>query len=161
MKVIDLLNKIANDEEVPKEISYNEYYLHYDSEDKDYYCEEYGNLFEFLFSRTTDALNTEIKVLDEKKEVKPITKKDLETLGYACGEIKRCFEKGWNKSLNNEPLEDDDKDIPLIPDDELYSVFDSKEGINKNKRIDYNFKVLKEKINQVVKEFNEYRKENE
>ena len=28
-------------------------------------------------------------------------------------------------------------------------------------RIDYNFKVLKEKINQVVEEFNEYRKGNE
>ena len=48
---------------------------------------------------------------------------------------------------------EEDKDIPLIPDDELY--------ITANSRQDYNFKVLKEKINQVVKEFNEYRKENE
>lgn len=65
------------------------------------------------------------------------------------------------RNLNDEAeiLDDEeDKDIPFIPDDELYSVFDSKEGINKNKRIDYNFKVLQEKINQVVKEFNEYRK---
>ena len=52
-------------------------------------------------------------------------------------------------------IDDEDKDIPLIPDDELY-IFkgDSKE-------LNYNFKVLTEKINQVVKEFNEYRKENE
>lgn len=54
-----------------------------------------------------------------------------------------------------EVLEDEeDEDIPFIPDDELYSVFDDKERINKNKRIDYNFKVLKEKINQVVEELN-------
>lgn len=41
--------------------------------------------------------------------------------------------------------EDEVKDIPLIPDDELY-VFkgDSRE-------LNYNFKVLKEKINQVIK----------
>ena len=44
--------------------------------------------------------------------------------------------------------EDEDKDIPLIPDDELY-IFkgDSRE-------LNYNFKVLKEKINQVVKVIN-------
>lgn len=42
----------------------------------------------------------------------------------------------------------EDEDIPLIPDDELY-VFkgDSRE-------LNYNFKVLKEKINQVVEEMN-------
>lgn len=51
--------------------------------------------------------------------------------------------------LDNE----EDKGIPLIPDDELY--------ITANSRQDYNFKVLKEKINQVVEEFNEYRKGNE
>ena len=71
------------------------------------------------------------------------------------------FKDVFDTSMLNdevEILDEEDKDIPLIPDDELYSVFDSKEGINKNKRIDYNFKVLKEKINQVVEEFNEYRK---
>lgn len=44
--------------------------------------------------------------------------------------------------------EDEDKDIPLIPDDEL-CIFkgDSKE-------LNYNFRVLKEKINQVIKVIN-------
>ena len=64
-----------------------------------------------------------------------------------------------DKSWLNEEVEilevEEDKDIPLIPDDELY-IFkgDSRE-------LNYNFKVLAEKINQVVKEFNEYRKDNE
>lgn len=55
--------------------------------------------------------------------------------------------------LNSEITFEEDKDIPLIPEDELY-VFkgDSRE-------LNYNFKVLREKINQVVEEFNEYRKE--
>lgn len=47
-----------------------------------------------------------------------------------------------------EKIDKEDKNIPLIPDDEL-CIFkgDSKE-------LNYNFKVLKEKINQVVKVIN-------
>lgn len=164
MKVIDLLNKIANSEEVPKKIKYagTEYeFSGYDTASKNYKCEYEGGFYSDLFSDIDGAcLNDEIEILDE--EVKSITKKDLETLGYACGEIKKCIEKGFNKSLNNEPLEDDDKDIPLIPDDELYNLKNNVgllPGVANE--IDFNFKVLKEKINQVVKEFNEYRKENE
>lgn len=57
-----------------------------------------------------------------------------------------------------EILEDkEDKEIPLIPDDELYEVKDF--GIVRNDLLNYNFKVLKEKINQVVEEFNNYIKE--
>ena len=52
--------------------------------------------------------------------------------------------------------DEEDKDIPLIPDDELYEI----QG-NNNQQLNYNFKVLKEKINQVVEEFNEYRKDHE
>lgn len=52
--------------------------------------------------------------------------------------------------------DEEDKDIPLIPDYELCEISSTK---TKYQDIDYNFKVLQEKINQVVKEFNEYRKE--
>lgn len=48
-----------------------------------------------------------------------------------------------------------DTDIPLIPDDELWVIG----GISRAEQINYNFKVLKEKINQIITEFNEYRKE--
>lgn len=51
-----------------------------------------------------------------------------------------------------EILEDEeDKDIPLIPDDELFTL--DKYNLHKQE-INYNFKVLKEKINQVVEELN-------
>lgn len=82
---------------------------------------------------------------------------------YWCSQCKiyERFEDGsidlYNDldNLNDEVeiLDDEeDKDIPLIPDDELYEVKDF--GIVRNDLLNYNFKVLKEKINQVVKELN-------
>lgn len=56
-------------------------------------------------------LNDEVEILEEK-EIKPLTKKDIEALGYACGEIQKCFTNGWTKSLENKPLEEEKK----IPD---------------------------------------------
>lgn len=47
----------------------------------------------------------------------------------------------------------EDTDIPLIPNDELTILKQEKE-IDMQRAIDYNFKVLKEKINQVVEELN-------
>lgn len=49
--------------------------------------------------------------------------------------------------------EDEIKDIPLIPDDELITLKQEK-AIDMQKAIDFNFKVLKEKINQVVEVIN-------
>lgn len=123
IKIIDLLCLISNGEELPKEIKYKDYIFSWDNIDEDYYCEEYGNLFEYLFSKfpTNNILNIEVEILDDEE----------------------------------------DKDIPLIPDDELYELQEENIMLTDEYRIDYNFKVLKEKINQVVKEFNEYRKDNE
>lgn len=45
--------------------------------------------------------------------------------------------------------EDKIKDIPLIPNDELIILKQSK-TVDMQKAIDFNFKVLKEKINQVI-----------
>ena len=67
------------------------------------------------------------------------------------------FFRHIDTSILNEEIEildEEDKDIPLIPDDELFKVFMVEDLPNLN----YNFKVLKEKINQVVEEFNEYKK---
>ena len=116
MKVIDLLNKIANGEEVPKKIKYKTYIYKFIKAENKYYEENNadqpnGTLGHYW--ALDGILNNEVEILDDEE----------------------------------------DKDIPLIPDDEL-CIFkgDSKE-------LNYNFKVLKEKINQVVTEFNEYRKE--
>ena len=55
-----------------------------------------------------------------------------------------------------EVLEDEEnEDIPLILDDELWNIEHINIcGVDRNNAIDYNFKVLKEKINQVVEEMN-------
>ena len=50
--------------------------------------------------------------------------------------------------------EDEVKDIPLIPDDELI-ILKQEKAIDMQKAIDFNFKVLKEKINQVIKVIND------
>ena len=69
MKVIDLLNKIANGEEVPKEIKYNACLFAFERQSQDYYCEEYGNLFEYLINehRTGEFLNDEVEPMEDKK----------------------------------------------------------------------------------------------
>lgn len=58
-----------------------------------------------------DKINDLLDYLEskEKEQVKPLTKKDIEALGYVCGEIKKCFTNGWTKSLENKPLEEEKK----------------------------------------------------
>ena len=113
MKVIDLLNKIANGEEVPKKIKYAgmEYEFNgYDTASKNYKCEYEGGFYSDLFSDIDGAcLNNEVGVIE------------------------------------------DNDDLELLPEDELYEI-DGEENIN------WNFRVLKDKINELVKEINEIRK---
>ena len=75
MKIIDILNKIANGEEVPKKIIVNkiifEYqgddYLYKDEDKKEYwlFSNGYTDKFEWLDS----ALNTEIEIIEEEKKI--------------------------------------------------------------------------------------------
>ena len=111
MRVIDLLNKIANGEEVPKKLCFWEREYIYDKEYNCYLCQVADNEFIDLLDNNNDDLqsflNDEVEILEE--ETKPLTKQDLEALGYACGEIQKCFINGWNKSLNNEPFKENKK----------------------------------------------------
>ena len=114
MKIIELLNKIANGEEAPKKIKWEDIIYAYNEYDKDYLeypfsDEEYKGLFNMKDSILTQFLNDEVEILEEKKETKSLTKKDIEALGYACGEIQKCFTNGWTKSLENKPLEEEKK----------------------------------------------------
>ena len=124
MKVIDLLNKIA-DGNIPKNIRFNDMFMTYDEKKQNYFS-KFGNEIDWKYT-VMEYINDEIEIIDEE-----------------------------------------DKDIPLIPDDELYEISNqckrdiygfSKSGCDRDAAINYNFKVLNEKINQVVKEFNEYRRE--
>lgn len=113
MRVIDLLNKIANGKEVPKKLCFWEREYIYDKEYNCYLHQVAGNEFIDLLDNNNDDLqsflNDEVEILDNEEKEKPLTKKDVEALGYACGEIKKCFENGWNKSLENKPFKEDNK----------------------------------------------------
>ncbi len=69
------------------------------------------------------------------------------------------YEELYKKGLVEEEkriIEDDD-DLELLPEDELQQI----EGLDKKKHniaLDWNFRVLKDKINELAKEINEIRK---
>lgn len=62
IKVIDLLNKIANGEEPPKKIYYLEETFTYDEQSKDYYDSETYGLFDSY--EIPPMLNDEVEILE-------------------------------------------------------------------------------------------------
>lgn len=76
MKVIELLNKIANKEEVPKYIKYGNYELTYDEDTQDFYNEPACTYA--LLNNIHQKLNDKIEVIeDTPKEDKKIKKIQL------------------------------------------------------------------------------------
>ena len=73
MRVIDLLNKIANGEEVPKKIKFdNTYWNRICGEKYPYYTNDYDNdLFIYFFRKNlTFSLNDEVEIIEESQEHK-------------------------------------------------------------------------------------------
>ena len=73
MKVIDLLNKIANGEEVPEKIKYDTKEMKYDHNKQDYlgyYSNGNGEwLFQYLFDKcrnTKHFINDQVEIIDEE-----------------------------------------------------------------------------------------------
>jgi hypothetical protein len=80
MKIIDLLNKIANGEEVPKKIKfYGKYYIWYDNEytgNKGYCLEPLkSDSNSFLEINTVYDLNNEVEIIEEEKKIEKIGNK--------------------------------------------------------------------------------------
>lgn len=74
MKVIDLLNKIANGEEVPEKIKWEDTIYVYSEYDKDYIefpisVDEYKGLFNMKDSILTQYLNDEIEIIEDTPKV--------------------------------------------------------------------------------------------
>ena len=80
--IFELL-KLIKEEKQPKEIKYGDYILDWDETDKDYYCEEYGNLFEYLFSeyQTIHVLNIEVTIVTK------ITIGDIKCADFGTGSL--------------------------------------------------------------------------
>lgn len=67
MKIIDLLNKIANGEEVPKEIEHNGDLYLWEKNNKTYYSEPNGaDLMAYI--DIPSELNDEVEIIEEEKE---------------------------------------------------------------------------------------------
>ena len=122
MKIIDLLNKIANGEEVPKKIKWENIIYAYSEYDKDYLeCpfsdEEYKGLFDMKDSILTQFLNDEVEIIEEPKKIKKI--KQLNNVA-GCKELIELEDK---QQINNHILKD--KINELI--DEINNLKEKKE----------------------------------
>ena len=102
MKIIDLLNKIANGEEVPKIIKLNGNIYDYEPESQDYYNRSnlrYKYLFDEWF-HISKVLNNEVEILDEPKKIEKITVRE-KTLGFPNGEwTARNMDKAFAIKIN-------------------------------------------------------------
>lgn len=77
MKIIDLLNKIANGEEVPKKIKWENIIYAYSEYDKDYLeypfsDEEYKGLFDMRNNILTQFLKDEVEIIEEPKKIEKL-----------------------------------------------------------------------------------------
>ena len=81
MKIIDLLNKIANGEEVPKKIKYHDAIFTL-REEKDDYINAYTW---FTNEIGFNNLNDEVEIIKENKKIEKITINENGTLGFPNG----------------------------------------------------------------------------
>ena len=85
MKIIDLLNKIANGEEVPKKIKYEkDTYIHIDN--YCYYCEDTNLILSDRIFAEYSKLNDEVEIIEEPKKIEKL---DVALLGQ-CDNWLRC-----------------------------------------------------------------------
>lgn len=115
MKIIDLLNKIAKGEEVPKIIKFWEREYILDEEYNCYLHQTGGNEFIDLLDNNNDDLqcflNDEVEIIEEDKEENEIPNINLDNMkdiGVKVGKAYRELFEGLNKGWNT-PLEEDKK----------------------------------------------------
>lgn len=161
IKIIDLLNKIANGEETPRKIKVDGKIYEYQGDDYGHKQDDDDNgiITSWLFTDNeiekydyiSEFLNDEVEIIDDEyKEIKPLTKQDIEALGYACGEIQKCFTNGWNKSLENKSFKEDKKIEKL---DSLNTDYYTKEAYYERlskEEITLDIQTLKHWINKII-----------
>ena len=75
MKIIDILNKINNNEEVPEKIKFDDTVFEYDKEQKEYNHRKDDGFYETLLYRVMTThfidvlLEAEVEVIEENKEI--------------------------------------------------------------------------------------------
>ena len=77
IKIIDLLNKIANGEEVPKKIKYRDWLYEFEKDCNDYMC-QYDSL---LYRENDDVrqfLNDEVEILEEENKIEKLIYSEID-----------------------------------------------------------------------------------
>lgn len=69
IKVIDLLNKIANNEWIPIKIKYNDCIYEYENNEYGYVREENRIYYMFLKEIGNSFLNDEVEIIEEEKKI--------------------------------------------------------------------------------------------
>ena len=93
MKIIDLLNKIANGEEVPEIIKYNNFIYKYNKDICDYDGDDL-----YLFGNT-DKLNEEVEIIEEDKKIEKI--KDILHIDDLIPPVDENMYKIWQQTIKN------------------------------------------------------------
>lgn len=152
MKVIELLTKIANGEEVPEKFRFAGQIF---EKQGSYIEDEDGDSIFDSMCTDFSNINEEVEIIEEKEETKPITKESIEALGYACGEIQKCFTNGWNKSLKNEPLIEEDKKIEKLEHMNSRDYLENRDEYLSTKDIALDIETLRHWINEIIDYLNE------
>ena len=116
MKVIDLLNKIAKGEDVPKKIIYELNAWFYNEAAKDYFkCGGDIVSFQMTYVSNPKWLDFEVETIEE--EVKIPTFDDMKDIGTKVGKAYRELFEGFSKGWNT-PIKEEKKEIKKINIDE-------------------------------------------
>lgn len=101
MKIIDLLNKIANGEDVPKKIMFENFTYYWRDIQKDYFCEKLNFTLEHVIGDTLFCnLNLKVEIIEEDKKIGKITIRE-KTIGFPNGEwTARNMDKAFAIKIN-------------------------------------------------------------
>ena len=97
MKVIDILNKINNNEEVPEKIKFDDTVFEYDKEQKEYNHRKDDGFYETLLYRVMTThfidvlLEAKVEVIEENKEIEEFRTE------YAMSQMDKQFEDKINE----------------------------------------------------------------
>ena len=89
MKVIDILNKINNGEEVPEKIRFNDIEFEYDTRQEEYNHQNDDGYYETLLYAVMNThfisrlLRAEVEVIEENKEIEELNKISYDEFKYA------------------------------------------------------------------------------
>jgi len=107
IKIIELLNKIANGEDLPKRIKIQDYVFELSKDYEHYYYNEDVEITH-LINHNFSNLNDDIEILEDNTE-EIQEKSNFEDMGYEIAQAYFEFYKGIAKALTEKRKESEDK----------------------------------------------------